>query len=228
MSNHEQYLAFAKAHPKLFENVPGATIIILLDEDEINEVERKAAGELSANGLPTDWARVGIVYQDQYVFLLRDAVRFPDGSTGTYIRFVDPDESAPGVVMLPVYRGHVLLEHHFRHAARNWFLELPRGFGIPGLSTEETVKRELEQEIGAVVSNIIPLGQTRPDTGMVSDCVELFYIDVESYGRPDLHEGIDAVREVTLAEFERLIGEGEITCGFTLAAYAQAKIRGLL
>jgi ADP-ribose diphosphatase len=228
VSDHSAYLAFAQAHPRLFENPTEQGITILLNEADIRAVEDEMERRLAAEGLPAEWAQVGIAYQDQYVFLLRDAVRFPDGSLGTYIRFVDPDDSAPGVVVLPVYQGQVLLVHHYRHAPRQWSLELPRGFGIPGLTPEETARRELEEEIGAAVARLIPLGQTRPDTGMMADCVELFYAEITSYGSPDRHEGIDEIRAVSVAEFERLMRENAITCGFTLAAYARAHLRGLL
>ncbi|HEX9037429.1 MAG TPA: NUDIX hydrolase [Ktedonobacterales bacterium] len=228
MNDHTEYLAFAEKHPKLFQNHPDPSITILLDEDQINAVEASAAEKLAAHGLSAEWARVGIAYQDQYVFLLRDAVRFPNGATGTYVRFVDPDDSAPGVVILPVYNHQILLVRHFRHAPRQWFLEIPRGFGASGLSPEENARRELAEEIGGEAKQFISLGQTRPDTGMMADCVELFYADIASYGDPELGEGIDAIRLVAAGEFERMIRDNEITCGFTLAAYARAKARNLL
>lgn len=228
MSRLDDYLAFAEVHPSLFENPSGEIIRILLERDKIQAVEEQMAQRLAAQSLPREWAQVGIVYQDQYIFLLRDAVRFPDGSLGTYIRIVDPDERIPGVVILPVYRGQVILVRHFRHAPRGWFLELPRGFGIEGLSAEECARQELAEEIGATASCIVSLGQTRPDTGLATDCVEMFYVEVESYGQPERQEGIDEIRLVSVGEFERLLRENEITCGFTLAAYARAKLRGLL
>lgn len=228
MSTLDEYLDFAAKHPKLFQNPSGEIITILLGRDEIQLVEEQMAQRLEAQGLPREWSQIGIAYQDQYVFLLRDAVRFPDDSLGTYIRFVDPDDSVPGVVMLPVYQGQVILVHHFRHAPRGWFLELPRGFGIEGIPCEESGRQELEEEIGATASRIVSLGHTCPDTGMVADCVEMFYIEIKSYGRPDMHEGIDEIRLVSIEGFERLLRDNEITCGFTLAAYARAKLSGLL
>src|SRR6185312_2069263 len=149
MDEHRQaYLAFAARHPDLFENPDGAIFTILLDEHEIDEVEEGARGRLHAKGMPEEWAQVGIAYEDQYLFILRDAVRFPDGSTNTYIRVVDPEGGAHGVIVLAMHQGNVLLLNHFRHATRRWHLEIPRGFGEPGLSGEENARRELEEEIG--------------------------------------------------------------------------------
>src|SRR5262249_137351 len=139
MNDHSEYLAFAREHPQLFSN-EDAAITILLDEQEIKAAEAHVAAELEAKGLPSEWTRVGIMFQAQYVFLLRDAVRFSDGVLGTYSRFVGHDDSTPGVVILPMHQGNVLLTHHYRHSARQWFMELPRGFGASGLTPEENAR----------------------------------------------------------------------------------------
>ncbi len=64
---------------------------------------------MEENGLPRAWSEVGVAYEDQYLLILRDAVRFPDGYLATYIRIVDKPDSASGVVVLPVYEKQVLL-----------------------------------------------------------------------------------------------------------------------
>lgn len=135
MSTLADYLAFAKAHPKLFANPSEGGITILLSEEEIQEAEAQMVQWLESKGMPTEWARVGIVYRDQYALILRDAVRFPGGFLGTYIRFVGEEDDPPGVIVLPVYQGQVLLIRHFRHATRSWHTEIPRGFGKKGLSS---------------------------------------------------------------------------------------------
>lgn len=228
MSTLADYLAFAKAHPTLFVNSPGAGFTILLDEAEIREAESQMTQCLKAKGMPTKWARVGIAYRDQYVMILRDAVRFPNGSLGTYIRFVSEEDDPPGVIVLPLYQGQILLIRHFRHATRAWHIEIPRGFGKKGLSAEENARRELEEEMGAIVSRLISLGQVYPDTGTGSLRAELFYAELESHGHVEAYEAITELLPTPLSEFERMIRENEITDGFTLAAYARAKACGLL
>lgn len=227
MSTLADYLAFAESHPALFINPPEGGYNILLDETAIQKVEAETEEELKARWLPAEWAKVGIVYQDQYLFLLRDAVRFPDGSVGTYIRFVDRYPGALGVVILPMYQRQILLIKHFRHATRTWHFEVPRGFGIEG-STEENARRELEEEIGATASRVVSLGLMHPDTGMSSQQVALFYADVASYGQIEAEEAITELLPTPVTEFERMIRENEITDGFTLTVYARAKVHGLL
>lgn len=226
MSTLEDYFAFAKAHPALFVNPPGAGFTILLDEAEIRKAESQMAQWLEAKGLPTDWAQVGIVYRDQYRMVLRDAVRFPNGLLGTYVRIVR--DGAPGVIILPIYQGKVLLIRHFRHATRTWHIEVPRGFGKMGLSSEENARRELEEEIGATIARLVSLGRVYPDTGALSEYNDFYYAEVESYGEIEADEAIVELLPTALSEFERMIRENEMTDGFTLTAYALAKAQGLL
>ena len=222
------YLTFAKAHPGLFFNPPQDGITILLDEDEIREAERQEAQRLEAQGLPTEWAKVGFAYRDQYVLILRDAVRFPDGSLGTCIRSVDEDEHAPGVVVLPLHQGQVLLIRHFRHEKRGWQLEIPQGFGMPGLSSEESIRIELKEEIDATISRLVPLGQVHLDTHSGANRVEVFFTEIDSYGEVDLQEGITELLPTPVSELERMIRENEIDNVFLLVTYARAKLYGLL
>lgn len=227
-SRLEEYLAFARKHPQMFVNPPNAGFTILLEEEDIRAAEAVMASWLQSKKLPTEWAQVGIAFQDQYMLLLRDAVRFPDETLGTYIRFVDDGEGVPGVIVLPLYQGQVLLLRHFRHATRTWHLEVPRGFGMKGMTSEENAQRELTEEIGATVSRLVSLGQVYPDAGASTEYNELFYAEVESYGNVESYEGISELLPVSLADFESLIRENKITDAFTIAAYARAKLHGFL
>jgi len=228
MNTLADYFAFVNAHPGLFVNPPQAAITILLDEDEIREAETQDAGRLEAQGMPAEWAKVGIAYQDQYVLLLRDAVRFSDGTLGTCIRSVDEDERTPGVVVLPLHQEQVLLIRHFRHGTRNWHLEIPQGFGIAGLSSEESIRIELKEEIGATVSRLISLGQAHLDTSSGANRVELFFAEIDSYGEVEQQEGISNLLPTSVPEVERMIRENQIDNVFLLVTYARAKLRGLL
>ncbi len=224
MDIRADYFAFAKAHPEQFVNPPEGGFTVLLEDGEIREAEASMVRKLEAEGLPSDWARVGIVYQDQYGMILRDAVRFPGGALGTYIRFISGVDSTPTTVVLPFYQGKALLVRRFRHATRTWHMEIPRGFGTKNISAEDNARSELAKEIGASVSRLVSLGPLGSDL----ESTELFYAEITSYGEPNAHEGITEVVSVTIPELERLIREGQITEAFTIMAYTQAKLQGLL
>lgn len=224
MSTRADYFAFAKAHPAQFVNPPEGGFVILLGEDEIREAEAAVTQKLEARELPAEWARVGIIYQDQYGMILRDAVRFPGGALGTYIRFIGGADGAPTTIVLPFYQGKALLVRRFRHATRTWHMEIPRGFGTKDISAEDNARSELTKEIGATVSRLVSLGPLGSDL----ESTELFYAEIASYGKPSAHEGITEVVLVAVSELERLIREGQITEAFTIMAYTQAKLHGLL
>ena len=227
MTDRAGYLALVRARPELFRNPEGAAFTILLDEAEIHQAEAHVAGQLAEFGAPKQWAEVGVAFRDQYVLLLRDAVRFADGSLGTYIRMVPPENSFQGVVILPVWQGQVLLIRHFRHATRAWHLEVPRGFGMDA-DARVSARRELAEEIGASDIELTELGEIYADAGASSSAVALFYAEVGSYGTPELHEGITAILPTPLSEFEGMIAEGELKDGYLLATYARAKARNLI
>lgn len=223
--DRDEYRALVNSRPELFKNPPGAGFEILLDENEIRQAEEHVAGQLEGFGAPAEWAAVGVAYKDQYGLILRDAVRYSNGSLGTYIRLVAPP--VPGVVVLPFWEGKILLIRHFRHATRSWHLEIPRGMGFDA-NVETDANRELAEEIGASGTRLVSLGDVYPDTGLSNSRVALFYAEVASYGKPEAEEAITHILPTPASEFDRMIAEGEITDGFVLAAYARAKARNLL
>jgi ADP-ribose pyrophosphatase len=228
MSTRADYFAFAKAHPKQFVNPTEGGFTILMNEAEIREAEASVAQRLQAKGLPTEWAQVGIVYQDQYGMILRDAVRFPGGALGTYIRFLGNVDGGPGAIVLALYQDHVLLVRRFHHATRTWHLEIPIRLGVKNLSGEENARRELAEEIAATATLLVPMGSLEEGPGLTGSPAELFYADIESYREGNTREGITEVLPVTVPEFERMMRDSEITDSFTIIAYLRAKLQGLL
>lgn len=214
--------------PYLFANCDGSAFQILVDPADINEAEREMGKRLNERNLPSIWATVGVVFRDQYITVLRDAVRFVDGSLGTYIRRVPSAGDAPGVVILPVYETKVVLANHFRHATRSWHLEVPRGFGTPGSTPEADALRELKEEISGRCRTLISMGTAYPDTGIDATSVEVFFADLDALGAVDTDEGIERLLMVTVEKLELMMASGEIDDGYTLSAFALAKARKLL
>lgn len=220
------YDALRVKRSELFANPEGAIVEILTDPAEVAWAEEATASRLREAGLGEDLARTGVVYADQYLTILRDAVRFPDGTPGTYIREVPPGPS--GVAVLPVLGGHVVLLEHFRHALRGWNLEIPRGFGEPGVTAEDSARRELAEEIGAGAVSLTSLGGLRVDAAMSGGAVALFHAEIDGVGALGVAEGISGVRLVTGAELEGLISAGTVDDGYTMAAFLRAGLRGLI
>ncbi|MEU1620031.1 NUDIX hydrolase [Streptomyces sp. NPDC005722] len=228
------YDALRERRPELFVNPPGTAYEILLERAEQDHVTREVEKVATAFGFPADCADIGVVFRDPYVCMIRDAVRFRSGRVNTYIRFVAEGVDG-GAAVLPVLEdGRIVLLHHFRHADRDWHWEIPRGFGAPGEESATTARRELLEELGGKVTEMIHLGELSSDTGMQSGRDQLYLARLASSSFPEtpgpdaLEEGIDAFRALTPAEMRAALAKGQIHDGYTLAAWSLATARGLL
>jgi ADP-ribose pyrophosphatase len=230
----ERYEQIASERPYLFSNPPGASFEILFNPELVAAAEGDEEERLTAKGRPAAWSQTGVVYEDPYTMILRDAVRCPDGTLGTYSRST-PTRGSAGSVVLPLLDGSIVLLRQFRHATRRWHLEIPRGFGEVGVSPEDQASRELLEEIGARASELISLGPFNSNTGAATDQAELFLAVISDVGRPQTSEGIEEIRIFPPEQVARLIagtgtgGQTElITDSFTIGAFTRAWLRNLL
>nr|WP_306228881.1 NUDIX hydrolase [Aurantimonas sp. CSK15Z-1] len=177
-----------------------------------------------SRGMDAADTRPGLLAQDPYMTLVRDAVRFPDGSLGLYNRIM---ETSP-VAVLPVLDGKPVLIRVFRHGLRDWSLEFPRGAVDPGESVEAGARREVGEEIGANVLELIPLGDFTPGGSSLSIRARLFLAKVDGLGATDVLEAIEDVRPYAVTEVEEKIASGVIIDGFTMALFLRARLKGLI
>jgi ADP-ribose pyrophosphatase len=166
----------------------------------------------------------GVVHADPWVMMVVDPVVMPDGRLGRYGRLVTTID-AEGVAVLPVTAdGRVLLLRHWRHATQSWHLEIPRGFGEIGASSERQAEAELSEELD-VSGVMVPLGHLHPDTGMLASRVALFAARVAADARPAHREGLASVVEMTTAHFEDAILDGQVTDPFAICAWTRLTLR---
>jgi ADP-ribose pyrophosphatase len=223
------YFSLVKSHPKLFDN-ENALLNIVLDRETIDKWKAVKEIELREKQLPLEWAEIGVVLDDPYNIIVRDLVRFPDGDIRGYGRSIATAtlRGGRGVVVLPEYQGKILLLHLYRHATRQWHFEFPRGYGEPNTPPTENAHKEIEEEIGGKITELVNLGEFYNNTGYESASVALFYAKLASVGSANKNEGIDSFAWVTVKELEEWIADGKITDGFTMAAYTKAKLKGLI
>jgi ADP-ribose pyrophosphatase len=185
---------------------------------------------LTQKRLPLEWAKIGILLDDPYNVLVRDLVRFPDGQMRGYIRSITAASlrGGYGAVVLPVFEGKILLLHHYRHPTRQWHYEIPRGYGEPNISAADNARKEIKEETGGEVDDLVNLGEFYNNTGYEAVAVSLFYAKLKSVGTANLNEGIESFVWLTVKELEEWIANEKITDGFTIAAYTKAKLKGLI
>jgi ADP-ribose pyrophosphatase len=220
------YLALSRTRPDDFTG-PADGVRIALDPVEIRAIEAEVALRYAEKGWPAEWAEAGLSYRDPYLSLLRDAVVFPGGRVGIHHRVLSNSEPS-GAAVLPLLGDRIVLIRHFRHPSRRWHWEIPRGGVEPGQRADETARAELREEIGAEIEELTVLGRVHGSTALISGSVELFLGRISNIGTPQIEEGIAAIRAFSLSEIEAMITASEITDSFTLAAFLQARLRGLI
>jgi ADP-ribose pyrophosphatase len=220
-----RYFELVKQRPERYENPTGDIYEILLDRDRIAHAQSEALRTRRQAGMSTHDVRVGVLADDPYLLVTRDAVRFADGSYGLYNRLMVPS----GAAVLPVLRdGRIVLLHRFRHGTRTWHLEAPRGSFSGTTSHEEDARRELSEEIGADAGELIDLGFLHSTTGCLDEEHHLYIARIETVGAPEKHEAILELTHLTVREMEAGISSSAITDGPTLALFLRARLQGLL
>ncbi|MBC7771814.1 MAG: NUDIX hydrolase [Pyrinomonadaceae bacterium] len=223
-----RYRQLQQEHPSIMQRTDEN--ISILSEERWSEAERAAAARLQKQGYSKQWGLVGVVAEDQYVILLRDPVRFSDGTVGTYIRVLQKPLTHQGAVVPLIIDDKFLLVEHYRHATGRWHWEFVRGWAdATDVSVEATAAREASEEVGFEPSQMQFLGFGYPDGGLLGSRVGFVAGRLPANAAPSLDqkEGIRKHRLVDNTEFLRMIREGEIDDDFTLAAYARLVARGL-
>lgn len=200
-------------------------IEILTDPADVSAAETLQRARLAAAGLPEAWAATGEVFRDQYVSVVRDAVRFPSGELGTYIRVGRGAQVAGGVVAVPRLGGRYVLIRHWRHATGRFHLEFPRGCADPGESGLQAVLRELREEIGAELVAFAAIGSVYPDAGTMDHVIEAYAVDIAA-ARPAAEAAEEGIAGIELHDFDGLLAlaaAGLLDDGITLAALVKER-----
>lgn len=132
-----------------------------------------------------------------------------------------------GIVIITRRQGDYVLLEQERHATRSKQLCFPRGYSEPGMTPEDNVRKELDEELGAkILGDLRFIGTVAPDSGISGKTARVYLVDIASYSYPrDRREGIINVLRVDAASLQSLVAADRIDDGFTLAAWCllQAK-----
>ena len=226
--HYQQYLSLKEQYPNLFLNTPDFGIDILNDPADIEQAIEAGKLYLQSIGCDPAWSKVGLLYENESFSIVRDPVRFPNGKLGIYFRMLMSPEHGPGSVVFPVYENKVILLEQYRHATRQKHLEIPRGFGEPGINPADNAHKEIREEIEGEIAELIPLGSMHVNTGITNEYVELFFAQMSRYGQGDSGEGIENILLCDIPTLEHYITEGKVTDSFTLSAFTRARLKQLI
>jgi ADP-ribose pyrophosphatase len=156
------------------------------------------------------------IYSGRAVNIRVDTVEKASGKKTTREVVEHPDCVA--VVVLDE-QGNVLLVRQFRHPAGKFLLEIPAGGIDPGEDPVESVRRELQEEIGCLPRRIEKLGGFYSIPGYGTEYLHCFLATNLVPGRlvAEDTEDIDLVR-VPKGKIPGLITSGQICDAKSIAA----------
>lgn len=231
---HSDYLDLLEKYPKLDarKSIQDGAMEVIRDRTILAEMEKKGH-------------RVGICWENKWVRVLNDAVRFPNGQLGTYVRIVWNSwlTGGPGAVVMPKTNdGRYLCNIAFRHATQEFELEFPRGNQSGQELAEAVARRELREETGAHVKKLTKLGEVNADSGLSPGGTHIFEAEISSIGpteRDPAESGMSQMR-LTRQELEEAFRKGSIEVpingkltpvsvkdGFTMAALFHSSLKNV-
>lgn len=160
-----------------------------------------------------------ILHQNPWTTYSHDIYERPDGEEGDYYYLSTRGGAVAIVPILP--DGRLVLTLQFRYLTQRESIEFPIGGVDPSIDIESNAKKELLEETGYTADRLIKLGEFEPSNGIILDNTHVFLAYVSEQGKQDLDntEEIDVLTRRP-DEFQRMVQNGDVTCGQTLAAWA--------
>ena len=202
---HAWYQELLTSYPDLFQSQHD--IDYVTDPHQISEWEQKT-GEI-----------IGVHHKGQYEIMVVDLIK-KGGKLKSHGRIILPDG---GVIIVPKAGDKFIFENQYRYPLCQSFLAFPRGHREANASPEEDAAREIEEELGgATIQNLHYLGKAYPETHSDAWYCSVWAgeVDPESLTLRKGYEGIDELILLTESEIDTKIASGEISCGYTLAAWS--------
>jgi ADP-ribose pyrophosphatase len=158
------------------------------------------------------------IYRNPWMRLREDEILRSNGKCGIY-GVVEKDEAA---IVLPIEGNRIWVVEQFRYTIQEQAIELPQGGWEMAIENpEELARGELKEETGLHAETMVYLGQLWIAYGFTRQKQHVFLAtglsQVEK--EPDEEEHDIVVRSLPIAEFERMMLDGVVRDGCTVAAW---------
>ncbi len=149
------------------------------------------------------------VYQCRIFSVFEEDVTLPNGRVSRQSRI----DHKPCIAVVPIDAdGQIILIRQYRHATRQFLLEIPAGnMDVGGEAVEDCVQRELAEEIGYQAKRLIKLFEGYLVPGYCNEYMH-FYLAMDLFPAslpPDDDEDIEIMR-VSREEAVQMIENGQI------------------
>lgn len=161
------------------------------------------------------------IFDGKIVKLFVDTVELPNGQ-----RAIREIVRHPGAVcVLPITdEGEVIMVKQFRYPFSEVLLEIPAGKLEPGEDPYEAVKRELEEESGAVAGKIEHIGELYTTVAIFDEKIQVYLASELTFinSHPDEDEFLE-VTKIPLDTLVDMVMNGEIKDAKTQIAILKAE-----
>lgn len=168
----------------------------------------------------------GVVRKNPWWTYRCDRVIRPGGSEGEY-HYVHSLGSA--MVIPRLADGKILTVNQYRYLAARESIEFPCGSVKQGAGHAETAAIELKEETGYIAGSLTEVGEFNPYNGVTDELCRIFLADRLTFSgsEPDETEEFEMV-PLSPADIDRMIGEGTIWDGMSIAAWHLVRVRGMV
>ena len=152
------------------------------------------------------------------------SVELPDGRRTTR-EVVRHPGAAAALAELP--DGRFVLVEQYRFAVERRLIEVVAGLLEPGEDPADCARREVEEETGYTVRDLVPLGRIWSSAGFAAEALHLFYAKLDGAAGRQALDPDERVRPVILEadRIEAMMAGGDIADGKTLACWLLNKLR---
>ncbi len=160
------------------------------------------------------------VYEGMIFTVYHGKVQLPDGQ----VAYRDRIEHHGGAGILPLDSdGNTYLVKQYRYGVSKELLEIPAGKLEPGEDPQETVVRELQEEVGLLPRRVTPLGYMELSPAYLGEITYLFLGQdlIPQTAQKDADEFIEIVK-MPFKEALTMVMDGTITDGKTQNAILKA------
>jgi ADP-ribose pyrophosphatase len=170
-----------------------------------------------------------VVYENRWMRVREDSIRYRDGSPGIY-GVVEKSDFVVIVAVEDDGRIHLVEQYRYPVGARYW--ELPQGAREQQAVADpmELARAELREETGLRAAQMICGGQLFQSCGYATQSYHVFLAAGLTPGDTDLdREEQDLLaRSFSLSDVENMIRDGTIKDATTVAAFGLLRLKGLL
>lgn len=169
-----------------------------------------------------------LIYENQWMRVREDVIRWQDGSKGIYGVVEKPDF----VVIVPAEPDQSLyLVEQYRYPVRARHWELPQGAWeqAPDADPLDVARGELQEETGLAAGRMTYVGHLFQGYGYATQGYHIFLAQDLAHGmaRPDTEEQGLVARRFTLAAVVGMMESGRIKDATTIATLGLSQFKGL-